>query len=289
MTVIEIRGLSHAYQGIQALANINLTIDKGERVAVIGHNGSGKTTLLYHLNGTFLPQRGEVTVLELPVNKKTRGNIRRKVGLVFDNPDHQLFSTTVFDDVAFGPRNMGLNEEQVSVVVEQALKTVEVNDLSNRSPHRLSHGQKKRVALAGVLAMKPDILLLDEVFSGLDPATKRNMLSLLAKMSDGKKTTQIISTHDLDIALEWSEQVIILKEGNIVSRGTPELLHDMDLISDAGLEPPTLSRTFRGTGFKPRTTEEANSILKKVLNGNSLSEGDVKNVVQKTSVDFDNN
>lgn len=197
--VIAVEGLSYRYpDGTEALREVQLHIHPGERVALLGPNGAGKTTLILHMNGIHMPQEGAVSVSGLPLEKGTVPEIRRRVGVVFQDPEDQLFMTSVREDVEFGPRNLGLNGAELDARVEGALAAVEVDDLADRSPQHLSFGQKRRVAIAGVLAMEPEIIVLDEPTSNLDPAARRELSGILRDLD----VTQLIVTHDLPYALE---------------------------------------------------------------------------------------
>ena len=265
MTAVEVAGLTYIYpDGTPALQKLELKIQVGQRVALLGANGSGKTTLICHLIGLLLPQQGKVRVMGLEVNKANLQSIRQKVGLVFDNPDNQLFSTSVFEDVAFGPRNIGMSEEQVTARVQCTLKLVEMEQLAQRPPFNLSLGQKKRVAIAGVLAMEPAVLLLDEPLSGVDPRTANQLMSILQQLhSEGK--TIIMATHDVDMAYAWADQVIIMNEGQVLAQGSSELLQQRDLMATAALEVPILAQVFAGTKHSPRTAKDAHKIIQTYL------------------------
>jgi len=222
--VVDIQGLGFAYpDGTVALSDVELHIHRGERVALLGPNGAGKTTLILHMNGIHLPQKGTVAVSGLPVRHDNLIDIRRRVGIVFQDPDDQLFMPTVREDVAFGPANLGLKGRDLDERVEQALATVEVADLADRPPNHLSFGQKRRVAIAGVMAMAPEILILDEPTSNLDPASRVDLTGVLDELD----VTQLIVTHDLLYALEICERSVILDAGRIVADGpTRDVLGD---------------------------------------------------------------
>lgn len=228
-------GVSYSYpDGQVALQDVRLTIPAGTALGLLGANGAGKSTLLQHLNG-LLRGRGAVRIGEVPVSDRTLPQVRAAVGLVFQNPDDQLFMPTVYDDVAFGPRNQGLPPHQVRERVEAALRVVQMLDRAERPPHHLSVGQKKRVALAGVLAMECEVLVLDEPTAGLDPRGRRELARFLSELSQ----TRIIATHDLEFAVELCDQVAIMCEGEIVALGPPrEVLADAELMERAGLEVP---------------------------------------------------
>lgn len=246
--VIDLRGLHHVYpDGHRALDGVDLHIHPGERVALLGPNGAGKTTLVLHLNGILIPTSGSVTVSGLPVERSHLLEVRRRVGVVFQDPDDQLFMTTVAQDVAFGPRNLGLSAHEVDARVEEALTAVGMLDVADRPPHHLSFGQKRRVAVATVLAMRPEILVLDEPSSNLDPASRRE----LAEIVDGLGITVLMVTHDLPYALQLCERSVVLSEGRVVAdAATREVLSDGDLMAAHRLELPY--------GFDPRSVPGRN-------------------------------
>ncbi len=229
---LSITHLNFAFPGgIRALNDINLCIKREERVALLGPNGAGKSTLLLHLNGT-LRSNGAVRVLSWPVNESNLKEIRRSVGLVFQDPDDQLFSATVFDDVAFGPLNLGWPEAKTREAVSRALEQVGMAGFGERAPHHLSLGEKKRVAIATVLAMAPEIIVLDEPSSNLDPAGKWQLVNLLRSLS----VTMIIATHDLDVAKALCSRAIIIDKGRIVADGASKLiLTNQELLTAHGL------------------------------------------------------
>lgn len=237
--IIEIKDLEYAYpDGTKALSGISLRIVHGESVAIIGANGAGKSTLLAHLVGVLAPTAGTVRVGDYPLhknNKKIIGHIRRAVGMVFQNPDDQLFMPTVFDDVAFGPLNLGLPPEEVEQRVMAALTTVGAAHLKDRPPYKLSGGQKRAVAIASVLAMAPDILVLDEPSSDLDPRSRRHLITLLKSFTH----TKIIATHDLDLVMDLCERTVVLQEGTIFAdKPTMSILTDEKLLAECNLEKP---------------------------------------------------
>ncbi|NLT55346.1 MAG: ABC transporter ATP-binding protein [Actinomycetales bacterium] len=235
-TVLRVEGLAHAYpDGQQTLFGVDLTVRRGERVALLGPNGAGKTTLVLHLNGILTAGRGTVHVGGLPVTTEHLREIRRRVGIVFQDPDDQLFMPTVRDDVAFGPANLGLRGAALDARVTRALDQVGLADLADRAPHHLSFGQRRRAAVATVLAMEPEILVLDEPSSNLDPASRRELADILR----GLDVTVLMVTHDLPYALELCPRSVILSGGVIVADGpTPRLLADTELLARHRLELP---------------------------------------------------
>ncbi len=232
---IEIRDLKFAYpDGRQVLRGVTLQVPPDRKTALVGPNGAGKSTLLLHLNG-LLQGDGEITVADIPVPGGDLGRVRAAVGFVFQNPDDQLFSPTVFDDVAFGPLHMGLPEEEVRDRVAKALMTVNMPDYADRVSHHLSIGEKKRIAIATVLSMKPEILVLDEPTAGLDPRARRNLINYLRDLP----MTMLVSTHDMAMVAELFPSVAIMDEGQIVAEGlTTEILADKSLLERHGLEAP---------------------------------------------------
>ncbi|GAB4409240.1 MAG: ABC transporter ATP-binding protein [Anaerolineales bacterium] len=234
--LIEVNNLSFRYpDGQQALVDVSLAVYEGERVALVGPNGAGKSTLILHLNGIFASQDGHVRVAGLPVAGEHVKKVRALVGLVFQDPDDQLFSPTVFDDVAYGPLYMGLPEDEVRRRVERALAAVGMQGYGDRVPHRLSAGEKKRIALATVLAMEPSVLVLDEPTAGLDPRGRRMLIRLL----DSMPQTMIVSTHDLLMVRDLFPRMVILDRGRVVADGpSADLLRDRALLETHGLELP---------------------------------------------------
>lgn len=234
--IVEARSLSHRYaDGTEALREVSFRIHHGESVALVGANGAGKSTLLMHLNGALLPTAGEVRIGETPLVKETLRDIRRTVGMVFQDPDDQLFSPTVGDDVAFGPLNLGLPPAEVEARVDAALEQVGIPHLKHKPPYRLSTGEKRRAAIATVLSMSPDILVLDEPSAGLDPRARRQLIALLREF----KHTKIIATHDLDLVLDLCPRTLVMHEGRIRADGrTRDLFEDETLLADCHLEKP---------------------------------------------------
>jgi cobalt/nickel transport system ATP-binding protein len=245
--VLDVRGLAYAYpDGHQALFGVDLHVHRGERVALLGPNGAGKTTLVLHLNGILEAGAGSVAVSGLPVVRANLREVRRRVGVVFQDPDDQLFMGSVHDDVAFGPANLGLRGAALEQRVRTALDLVGMADFADRPPHHLSFGQRRRVAVATVLAMEPEVLVLDEPSSNLDPASRRELAEILR----GLDVTVLMVTHDLPYAFELCPRAVVLSDGVIVADGaTYDVLTDDTLMGAHRLELPF--------GFDPRTTRSA--------------------------------
>ncbi len=231
--LVEVKDLAFSYpDGTRVLSGVSFRLTHGEAVALIGANGAGKSTLLLQLNGCLLPRAGTVRIGDLPLNKETLPHIRRTVGLVFQDPDDQLFMPLVQDDVAFGPLNLGLPPEEVEQRVEQALATVGALHLKMRPPYRLSGGEKRAVAIATVLAMSPDILVMDEPSSNLDPASRRALIEQLQAFEH----TKVVASHDLDLVREVCRRTIVLVGGTVAADGpTAEVLSRRDVLTRARL------------------------------------------------------
>ncbi|UCG39248.1 MAG: ABC transporter ATP-binding protein [bacterium] len=234
--IVEARDLHFTYpDGTQVLRGITFRITHGESVAIVGANGAGKSTLLLHLNGYLRPVSGELRVGDSPLTRENLRMVRRAVGLVFQDPDDQLFMPTVFDDVAFGPLNLGLPPEEVTKKVEAALQVVGALHLKDRPPYRLSGGEKRAVAIATVLSMSPDILVMDEPTSNLDPRARRTLIELLK----GFQHTKIIATHDLDMVMDLCRRTLVIREGRIIADGpTERIMRDGQLLASSNLEIP---------------------------------------------------
>lgn len=234
---IVVQNLTFRYpDGRLALNDVSLHVEPDEKVALVGPNGSGKTTLMLNLNGILRPTSGTIKVAEIELSDATIGQIRARVGLVFQNPDDQLFSPTVFEDVAFGPLHMGLPDTEVRERVNRALASVNMQDFGNRVSYHLSVGEKKRIAVATVLSMDPEILVLDEPTAGLDPRARRNLIAFL---QDCEQQTMLISTHDMRLARDLCDRVVVLDGGRVVARGPAEdILSNRELMEKHGLETP---------------------------------------------------
>jgi len=234
--ITEAKDLIYSYpDGHQAVNGISFRIHHGESVGVIGANGAGKSTLLMLLTGILWPAKGEVVIGEVKLDKDTLSMIRQRLGMVFQNPDDQLFMTTVHDDVAFGPRNLRIDESQVEQKVVSALEQVGILHLKDRAPFHLSAGEKRAAAIASVLSMSPDILILDEPTASLDPQSRRRLMTILR----GFEHTKIITSHDLDMVLDICQRVIVIKDGRVIADGpAKDILTNQGLMEEAGLEIP---------------------------------------------------
>ena len=234
--IVEVAGLKHIYSdGTAALRGVSFRILHGESVAIIGANGAGKSTLLLHLNGHLAPTSGSVRVGDYPLTRQTMAEARRTVGMIFQYPDDQLFMPTVYDDVAFGPLNLGFPPDEVEKRVKDALATVGIEHLRDKPPYRLSGGEKRRAAIASVISMTPAILVMDEPTTGLDPLARRQLIALMREF----RHTKIIATHDLDMVFDLCERTIVMHDGAVMADGrTSEIFNDDRLLAECRLERP---------------------------------------------------
>ncbi|ABE52682.1 energy-coupling factor ABC transporter ATP-binding protein [Methanococcoides burtonii] len=245
--IIELNNLSFKYShsDVKALDGIDLSIYPGEKIAILGANGAGKSTLFKHLNGILSPSSGNVLIKGDTISKKTIYKARKTVGIVFQNPDDQIFSPTVEEDVAFGPINMGLSEEEVEERIRSSLELVNLSGFEKRAPHHLSGGQKKLVAIAGVLAMQPEVVVLDEPTAGLDPLNAAKVMNIIEKMNLELGMTVVLSTHDVDIIPAFADRICIIDHGKIQATGSPkEIFRDHALIQKAHLRMPRIAEVF---------------------------------------------
>ncbi|MFA5253493.1 MAG: ATP-binding cassette domain-containing protein [Methanoregula sp.] len=247
MHLIETRDLCYVYPGnVSALDRVNFIAPRNARIAVIGSNGAGKSTLFKHLNGIFQPSSGSVLIRGEPITKENRKEIRKFIGLVFQNPDDQIFSPTVEQDIAFGPTNLGLDEETISHRVHEALRVVGIEYLADRVPHHLSGGEKKRVAIAGVIAMEPEVLVLDEPTAGLDPKGVADLNGFINSLSSKYGMTVIFSTHDVALVPEVADFIYVMDKGRIIASGTAEeIFLQPDMLKSVRLDVPVLPRLLR--------------------------------------------
>lgn len=239
--IIDVRDLIYTYaDGTRALDGINLKIKKGEKIAVMGANGSGKSTFFLTLNGIAKPDKGEIYISgkKIGYSRKELIEVRKKVGIVFQDPDNQLFSANVRQEISFGPLNLGYSQDEVRCKVDEIIKELNIKDFENKPTHFLSGGQKKRVSIADVLVMDPEIVILDEPASGLDPKHIKLIDEIIDKLSE-KNITVIIATHDVQRTLAWADRLILFKDGKVLSEGLPKnLLRDENLLKETNLEKP---------------------------------------------------
>jgi cobalt/nickel transport system ATP-binding protein len=239
--VFEVNGVSYRYDTVTALDDVSLAIETGKRVALLGANGSGKSTLLRLLDALYFPDSGSISFHGQPIGShrfdddRFAFDFRRRVGLVFQNPDVQLFNPTVFDEIAFAPLQLRWAKEEIVRRVDQILDMMEIGHLKNRPPHRLSGGEKKRVAIASVLVLDPEVLLLDEPTAALDPRSQSQIIDLLIGWGDGSKTV-ITATHDLGLVEDIADFCFVLQSGKVAAKGTPaDVLRDVDVLQQANL------------------------------------------------------
>ena len=274
--MLEVKNIKYAYNSqYEALKGVDLKVERGEMVALLGKNGAGKSTLFLHLNGIYEPDEGQVFIdgEELKYDKKSLLKFRQKVGIVFQNPDDQIFAPTVEEDVAFGPLNLGLSMEEVQDRVEYALARVGMTGFEKTAPHHLSGGQKKRVAIAGILAMKPEVMVLDEPTAGLDPQGVVDLSKLLRELND-EGITIIISTHEVDLVPDYANRVFVLVDGLLIAEGTPkEIFSQPEILEKANLKVPIVTDLFQQLeeegidmqGDYPLTIAEAKEKFLKLL------------------------
>lgn len=234
--MIEVKNISVVYpDGYRALHKVSFTVDENETTAVIGSNGAGKSTLLRAIMGLILMEEGSIRIGNIDVEKKNLPLVRKEAGLIFQNPDDQIFNTKVMDDIYYGPKNAGMNKGEMETFVGKIIKDLKMEEIQDKLTHKLSGGEKRLVSIAGVLVMNPKVLLMDEPTSFLDPRARRNFIELIGKLYH----TKLIVTHDLDMVLDLCDKVILMEKGEIVTSGIPDvLLRDRDLLEMYGLELP---------------------------------------------------
>jgi len=243
VTLLDLTCQSHTYpDGTVGIHDVEFTVDEKEIVAVCGPNGAGKSTLLEHCNGLLTPDEGELKIEGEPIKRGDIDRARKAVGLVFQDADTQLVAPTVIDDVMFGPKNFGATDEEARQRAETALEAVDAKHLIDRIPHYLSGGEKRLVALAGIAALDPKIIVMDEPLAGLDPARGKRVVAMIERLHE-ESVSFVLSTHDVDLAAEIADRICIMADGNIVGQGTPEeVFYDSKLLEQANLEPPTTVR-----------------------------------------------
>lgn len=252
MHLIETRDLVYTYpNNVTALHSLNFVAGRNERIAVIGSNGAGKSTLFKCFNGIFRPSSGSVLIRGEPITKDNIREVRKFVGIVFQNADDQIFSPTVEQDVAFGPTNIGLDEETLHHRVEEALRLVGIEDLAHRVPHHLSGGEKKRVAIAGIIAMEPEVLVLDEPTAGLDPQGVHDLVTFINSLSKKYGMTVIFSTHDVGLVAEVADYIYVMNKGMFVAQGSiEEIFIQPEMLRSVRLDVPVLPKLIRSLNNK---------------------------------------
>ncbi|MBW9150754.1 energy-coupling factor ABC transporter ATP-binding protein [Clostridium estertheticum] len=271
--ILNVEDLYYAYgNGKAALDGVSVDIYEGEKIAVIGSNGSGKSTFFLNINGVFTPQHGKMIYRGNVVNKKNLKDLRKNIGIVFQDADNQIIASTVMAEVGFGPMNLKLPKEEVIKRVEEALAYMNISDFKDRPPHYLSGGEKKRVTIAGIIAMKSEIIIYDEPTASLDPLNTMMLEEVLAKLSSEGKT-MLISTHDVDFAYRWAQRVLVFCQGKIIADGTPlEIFLNTEVLKQANLKQPTMLEVYESLVEKhmladikayPKSTQEFKEMLKK--------------------------
>ena len=274
MAILETENVNFAYpSGAEILHGVNFSVNAGECVALLGANGCGKTTLFQHFNGLLKPHSGRVLLKGKDLSQWHKNEVFTQVGMVFQDPHDQLFAASVYEDVSYGPKNIGLSPSDIQERVESALKQCKMWDQRNHSIHQLSYGQKKRVAIAGVLAMRSEIIVLDEPTAGLDPRTAADLMLTLKGLQVNKGLTIILSTHEVDIVPIYCDKVYVMQEGRIVSKGTPEqVFSDPVLIREAYLRLPRIAHLWEilkhkeglDSSANPLTIKEARKAFRKL-------------------------
>lgn len=269
--ILKIRDLYYAYgNGTPALNGVSVNIYASEKIAVIGSNGAGKSTFFLNANGVLTPDQGEISYRGTIINKKNLKELRKNIGIVFQDADNQIIASTVMAEVGFGPMNLKLPKEEVLKRVDEALTYMNIQDYKNRPPHYLSGGEKKRVSIADIIAMKSEIIVFDEPTAGLDPINTQMLEAVLEKLgTEGK--TMLISTHDVDFVYRWAERAIVFCQGKIIADGTPlDIFQNMAILKQANLKRPTLMEVYdllvekhllEDTKAYPKSTDELKEIL----------------------------
>ncbi|MBU5473026.1 energy-coupling factor ABC transporter ATP-binding protein [Roseburia sp. MSJ-14] len=269
--IIKIENLAYAYQtGTHALAHIDMTVREGEKIAVMGSNGAGKSTFFLNLNGVLQPDEGTIAYRGKAIGKKDLNELRKNVGFVFQDADSQMIASDVQGEISFGPMNLKLPREEVKKRVDEAIEYMNLNEYRNRPPHYLSGGEKKRVSIADIIAMKSEVVLFDEPTAALDPLSAEMLEEVLAKMSAEGKTL-LISTHDVDFAYRWAERIVVFCGGKIIADGTPlEIFQNKEVLKQAHLKKPAMFTVYETLvekglvedGSYPRVPEELKGVLK---------------------------
>lgn len=243
--ILQVKNLSYSYEDNKdVLNNINLDIYKGEKIAILGSNGAGKSTLFLNLNGVLHPENGEIIYNEQIINKKNINELRKNVGIVFQDADNQIIASTVLGEVSFGPMNLKLSKEEVKERVYEALEYMNITKFKDRPPHYLSGGEKKRVSIADIIAMRPEVIIFDEPTASLDPVNIDMLEKVLLKLENENKTI-VISTHDVDFAFRWAKRIIVIGDKRIISDGAPiEVFTNKEILKKANLKTPTILEVY---------------------------------------------
>lgn len=277
--ILKVEDLYYVYgNGKTALDGVSVDIYEGEKIAVLGSNGSGKSTFFLNINGVFTPEQGKIIYKDIVVNKKNLKELRKNIGIVFQDADNQIIASTVMEEVGFGPMNLKLPKDEVKKRVEEALTYMNISDFKDRPPHYLSGGEKKRVTIADIIAMKSEIIIFDEPTAALDPLNAMMLEEVLDKLGDERKT-MLISTHDVDFAYRWAERALVFCHGKIIADGTPlEIFQNRTILKQANLKQPTMLEVYELLVEKrlledkedyPKSAQE----LKKILEKQSLCLG----------------
>ncbi|MFJ5762844.1 energy-coupling factor ABC transporter ATP-binding protein [Neobacillus sp. NPDC093182] len=278
--ILTFEHVSYQYaDGTMALNQINLSIEKGKKIALLGNNGAGKSTLFLLMNGILKPTSGSILYngKKLTYKRKEIQQLRQQVGIVFQNSETQLFSSTVYEDIKFGPKNLNLPTEEVERCVKEVITLTETESLKDKPPHFLSIGQKKRVAIAGIVAIDPELMVLDEPTAGLDPYYSKRMLNLLEKIHHRNRTI-LLSTHNVNLAYEWADEVIILNNGHLLAQGTPvEVFSKREILETSHLQKPWIMEVFEkfqrmnlSNKKYPRSKAELFEMMESCFNGTSI-------------------
>lgn len=278
--ILTFEQVSYQYaDGTMALNQINLSIEKGKKIALLGNNGAGKSTLFLLMNGILKPTSGSILYngKKLTYKKKEIKQLRQQVGIVFQNSETQLFSSTVYEDIKFGPKNLNLSTEEIERRIKEVITLTDTESLKDKPPHFLSIGQKKRVAIAGIVAIDPELMVLDEPTAGLDPYYSKRMLDLLEKIHHRNRTI-LLSTHNVDLAYEWADEVIILNNGHLLAQGTPvEVFNKTEILETSHLQKPWIMEVFEefqrmnlSNNKYPRSKAELFEMMESCFNGTSI-------------------
>lgn len=270
--ILKIEDLYYTYgNGKPALNGVSVDIYEGEKIAVIGSNGSGKSTFFLNIDGVLMPEQGKIIYRDMVINKKNLKELRKNIGIVFQDADNQIIASTVMAEVGFGPMNLKLPKDEVLRRVNEALKYMNISHLKDRPPHYLSGGEKKRVSIADIIAMKSEIIIFDEPTAALDPLNSIMLEEVLLKLGDEGKT-MLISTHDVDFTYRWAERVLVFNDGKIIADGSPlEIFQNKEILKKANLKQPTMLEVYESlveTGLLkdkkdyPKSIQEFKKMLK---------------------------